>query len=165
MKIIYDRNPLHVKIYLDDKEKEIFKWKYIAQQLEDDLFSVEHYLTYYTPPRIDNALIHCKGIEEKEKYVESMIGALTEQHIGDCTAFPCSCEKCWAESVLGVSTRPPSKMIGNALFYAFQELSNSSNITEDVLTLLKERQAKHAEYIHVVEYFQKYSIEYGHLLA
>lgn len=101
MKIIHDRNPLHVKIYLDDKEKEIFKWKYIAKRLEDDLSTARYYLTDEKGVSVEEALNFCREISDYEKYVQSLIEALTDQHVGDCTAFPCSCEKCWAEDIVG----------------------------------------------------------------
>lgn len=164
MKIIYDRNPLHVKIYLDDKEKEIFKWKYIAQRLEDDLCVVQMYLEDGLGFCAQEALKSCGNISDYEKYARLQIEALTDQHVGDCTAVPCSCEKCWAEDILEVYTGPPSKLIGNAILNAFNELKSQDNITENVLSILKEKQLKYPEYKHVVEYFTKYSIEHFYLL-
>lgn len=164
MKIIYDRNPLHVKIYLDDKEKEIFKWKYIAKRLEDDLCVVQMFLEDGAGFSAQEALKACGEISDYEKYVQSMLEALTDQHIGDCTAFASSCEKCWAENILEISTAPPSKMVGNAISNAFYELKSQDNITENVLSMLKEKQLKYPEYKHVVEYFTKYSIEHFYLL-
>jgi hypothetical protein len=157
MRISYDRNPLHVKIFLDDKEKEIFKWKYIARQLEDDLFTVKYYLTDEKGVSIDKALEFCREISDIEKYAEEAVKALTEPHVGDCTAFPCSCAKCWAEDIIGLPTAPPSKMIGNALYHAFLECKSEGNVTENVLSILKEKQLKYPEYSKVIEYFEKYS--------
>lgn len=164
MKIIYDRNPLHVKIYLDDKEKEIFKWKYIAKRLEDDLCIVQMFLEDGLGFSAQKALESCGEISDYEKYVQSLLESLTDSHLGDCTAFPCSCEKCWAEDILEISTAPPSKLVGNAIFTAFQELQTKDNITEAVLSILKEKQLKYPEFSHVIDYFRKYSIEHSYLL-
>lgn len=162
MKIIYDRNPLHVKIFLDDQEKETFKWKYIAKQLEDDMWFVKYYLTKGLSE--EDSTKHIREIFQIEKYAQSAMEALLDQHIGDCTAFPCSCEKCWAEDILGVYIAPPSKMIGNAIFHAFEKFKSSTNITQDVLTFLKEKQLQHPEYEHVVKYFVNYSKEHLFIL-
>lgn len=164
MKIIYDRNPLHVKIYLDDKEKEIFKWKYIAKQLEDDLSIVQMFLEDGPGFSVQKALEFCREISDIEKYAVEALEALTDQHVGDCTAIPCSCAKCWAEGILEVYTAPPSKMIGNAIFTAFQEAQSQDNITEAVLEILKSKQLKYPEFSHVIDYFTRYSIEHNYLL-
>ena len=143
---------------------EIFKWKYIAKRLEDDLSVVQMYLEDGLRFSTQEALKACGEISDYEKYVQSLIEALTDQHIGDCTAFPCSCEKCWAEDILEISTAPPSKMIGNAISHAFQELKSNGNITNDVLAILKEKQSKYPEYEHVVKYFVNYSSQHLFLL-
>lgn len=164
MKIIYDRNPLHVKIYLDDKEKEIFKWKYIAKQLEDNISIIEMFLQDGPGFSVQKALQYCRDISHIEKYVSPLIEALTEQHSGDCIAFACSCGKCWAEDILEISTAPPSKRIGSAIWNAFFQLKTQDNITENVLLTLKEKQLKYPEYKDVVDYFTQYSIQHSYLL-
>lgn len=164
MKIIYDRNPLHVKIYLDDKEKEIFKWKYIAKRLEDDLFTVRYYLTDEKGLSVEEALKFCREIPDYEKYATCALNSLLEEHCGDCTAFPASCSKCQAEDIMGIYSAPPSKMIGHAIFKAFGEIEGNGNITEEVLELLKVKQLTYPEYEHVIKYFVNYSKQHLFLL-
>lgn len=168
MKIIYDRNPLNVKIYLDDKEKEIFKWKYIAKRLEDNILFIKFFLTDTRGISVDKALEFCKEIQSYEKSIEYLIDSLTYPHDGDCVAFACSCEKCWAEDILEINTAPPSKTIGSAISAAFRELQNNNiteNETEAVLAILKSHELKYKEFSHVVKYFEEYSIKHSYLLV
>ena len=121
-------------------------------------------MTHQKGVSIDKALEFCREIADIEKYAVEALEALTDQHIGDCTAFPCSCAKCWAEDILEIYTAPPSKLVGNAIFTAFQELQGQNNITEAVLEILKEKQLKYPEFSYAVDYFTKYSIEHSYLL-
>lgn len=164
MKIIHDRNPLHVKIYLDDKEKEIFKWKYIAKRLEDDLFIVKYYLENVNGSSVGEALKFCREISDIEKHATFAMDSLLEEHCGDCTAFPASCSKCQAEDIIGVYTAPPSKMIGYAIFKVFGEIEGKGIITEEVLDLLKAKQLTYHEYENVIKYFVDYSKQHLFLL-
>lgn len=126
MKFIYYPNPLRNKVVLDENEKEIFRLKYKEEQLKDIIFSVKYHLDkdpnekkqcpnpYYNGKTNyelakqeipDN--IYSK--EEEDNFIKMAnhyIDDLGSFHAGDCTCIPCSCAKCYAESILGVDTIP-----------------------------------------------------------
>lgn len=160
MKIIYPPNPLAVKIYLDDNEKQIFTWKYISHQLEEDLYSIEFYLEEGKYFSIEKAKAHCSSIERYKNGAKMFLEELDEPHAGDCIAFPASCARCYAESILEISTAPPSKDIGHAIFNTFYSINNKNNIQE-AIQFLKQNYQNHSKY---VEYLEEYGKKHHYII-
>jgi len=136
MKIIYNKNPLRSHVILEDYEKEIFKLKLEIEQYEWAVLGAhmelkgdfDHMREEKTrgmtkeqllEGKVKNAIQELKGVyrdEDQEKenkhqqwwnsYVDGYLGSLLDIHSGDCTCVPCSCEKCHAESILGIDTMP-----------------------------------------------------------
>lgn len=88
MRIIYTQNPLGSYFDLSEQEKIEFKQKLYVYHTDEEEESQEE---------------ATKWAEHQYPY---FIEALTsgEEHWGDCTKVCCSCTKCHAEDVLGVST-------------------------------------------------------------
>jgi hypothetical protein len=117
MKIEWDINPLKSKIFLDNKEKEIFRLKIQIDKMLEVTSSAYHSLGGYTKkePNVENAIkelrsiLYNKNSEEEDIRVsdaelEVFIDDLQSKHIGDCTCVAASCVKCHAEDLLGFST-------------------------------------------------------------
>ena len=88
MRIIYTQNPLRSYVDMSEEDKIDFKQRLYAWHIDE--WEENH--------------------EEATKWTEHQysyfIEALTsgEAHCGDCTKVSCSCTKCNAEDILGVST-------------------------------------------------------------
>lgn len=126
MNIVWNPNPLMTQIFLNDHEKEILKLKIRIFEMEMALYDVEFYLN--TPPfkdssiGIENAQRVCSvdywdppdgspegtlsKADERVNYLfdQCIIDLERHSHAGDCTCVPCSCMKCFAEDLIGVST-------------------------------------------------------------
>ena len=109
MKIIYNKNPCLSSIVLDDVEKELFvekfkvdhitfslhRLKYILEKKEDNetvLKELNRIMQYYYDEKLD---------KEAKSYLSEFENGV---HVGDCTCVPCTCSKCYAENILGIST-------------------------------------------------------------
>ena len=112
MKIIYGQNPLAAKVILTEAEKKELWYKIKITQLEDLVFN-----TYYYLQDKNFNLVEAKqdidsfvedDTKEFDKHVNllhaCMISSLTSSHVGDCICLPCSCIKCQAEDMLGITT-------------------------------------------------------------
>jgi hypothetical protein len=55
-------------------------------------------------PRVDRIM--------QDDLVQTLLEDLNFEHSGDCTAFACSCSRCYAEDMLGINTLPVGKSIG-----------------------------------------------------
>lgn len=55
-------------------------------------------------PRMDRIM--------QDDRVQCLLADLNSEHGGDCTAFACSCTRCYAEDILGINTLPVGKSIG-----------------------------------------------------
>lgn len=118
MKIIYNENPMLTTIELDDKEKEILWLKIKVDYLRDSLLSAHFSLEegeFFNLDRARNEVnVDWMGDDEKEgksrcdvlidKIFEEHMRDLSGPHIGDCICVPCSCGKCYAESLLEIDT-------------------------------------------------------------
>lgn len=110
MKITYNQNPMRTTIELDEREKKEFWYKLKIEQLEWKLCGGRFYLCHefdaYNPERAKEELTYKEA--ELDKYVDEMceyyIQNLLDIHCGDCTCVPASCDKCHAESLLGIDT-------------------------------------------------------------
>lgn len=141
MKITYTPNPLRTIVELDEHEIEVLRLKLKLEQYEDMMFGAhwdltrdEKYLAGLPKPKTveqsrqeaidaldpkhwctDEPSKVDKRVEELlQHYLEELRGS----HLGDCTAFPMSCSKCHAESVLGIDTLKPYP--GKSVLYALE---------------------------------------------
>jgi len=119
MKIIWDENPLCTKIELNEFESKELWYKIKIGQMEDLLFHAHFHLgnSIWEKQDLDRVaeavdpkyyLANDKEKTKLEKRVDELhshfIEALQETHVGDCTCVPCTCSKCWAESLIGTDT-------------------------------------------------------------
>ncbi len=67
------------------------------------------------------------------------LGALTDEHFGDCVCLPCSCVKCHAESILGIDTvKGLGKHEASKIGWAFKGESDGEDVTiDEALSKLK----------------------------
>jgi hypothetical protein len=88
MKIVYTQNPLRSYVVLSEVEK---------VELKDKLYRYHRYEWEETE---EDSI---KWTEHQYPYVlESLTSG--EEHCGDCTKVSCSCNKCYAEEVIGINT-------------------------------------------------------------
>lgn len=132
MKITYHKNPLCTTVELDDHEKEVFRLKIKAKELEDIAYSAYFTLTHHdwhnaniskSKPRTLEDTVNeavkelepeywLEGDDGKKSKLDERVDALLQHyieelqssHVGDCTCVPMSCSKCHAESILGIDT-------------------------------------------------------------
>lgn len=118
MKITYAQNPLRTTIDLDEHEKRELWHKIKYEEIEENiLYRAYFYLTqedyfnleeakkildpdYYLTDNNQKSNLDQRVDELFDYYIQS----LSDTHGGDCICDPCSCEKCHAESLLGVDT-------------------------------------------------------------
>jgi len=111
MKIIWNENPLATVVQLDDSDRQTLKAKLKADE-----------------PDIDD-------LDEQAAMYEA---ELARSHGGDCTCFPVSCPKCYAEGLLGVDTIAGlDKHEGAAIAYAFHPLEGGAPNLAEVLESLR----------------------------
>jgi hypothetical protein len=137
-------NPLNAKIQLTESAKrELALLITINNLMENYVFTAGFYMNprsgtlvdgVYTPrePDIEEAKEWMDSAERiywgddknqdftTERCLESdlvkyMFTALEDTHGGDCTCAPCSCDRCHAESLLGINTLPASKHVNRRL--------------------------------------------------
>lgn len=110
MKIVWNENPLCSSIILDDRDREVFKLKLYIEELENKLVGCHFYLTDSEYFNLDEAKKSANyNFEEIQEALVDKFDYLVKElefgtHIGDCTCLPCSCEKCFAENLLGINT-------------------------------------------------------------
>lgn len=112
MEISWNQNPLRTTFSLTDQEKELFRLKVIAAELEENLASAEFHLStsgrdkdYYDPQTALRYLGYAQEVDVGDRAYGLYLSELEDgTHAGDCTCFPASCAKCHAEYILGFST-------------------------------------------------------------
>lgn len=109
MRIEYHQNPLRTKVFLDEKDKELFRLKIEQEVLFEALYSVHYHLSKNETPDVERAKREASLVDTGySKYVDELLEAYTQDllhgHMGDCTCVPCSCSKCHAEYILGIDT-------------------------------------------------------------
>lgn len=136
MEIIWKPNPLMTEIILDDAEKKLLWHKIKIEELQGNASGLFFHLTHYKEEeknedwkkRLDSHMHYNSfeyiyddgdGLSERvntlhKYYLESLNG----RHCGDCTCVPCSCEKCYAESLVEVDT---IKGLGKHLAYKVEQ--------------------------------------------
>jgi len=111
MKIIYAPNPLQTTIELNDHDKEILRLKVILQAFKSHVTIARLYLkegTHFDRTKA-YAELHPANFKERltargTKQIKEFTKELLGSHAGDCICVPTSCEKCHAESMLGINT-------------------------------------------------------------
>lgn len=140
MRIEYHQNPLRSQVFLDEKDKELFRLKIEQEVLFEALYGVHYHLSKNDSPDIERAKREASlvGDDGYSKYIDELLEAYTQDllhgHMGDCTCVPCSCSKCHAEYILGIDT---IEGLGKHLAYkidsAFRREDGSSrNINEAI---------------------------------
>jgi hypothetical protein len=133
MKIIWNENPLKTVIEIDERDKErillfiqneayidilcnldnAMNGRYSKQEPLTDLEKIKSKIEKWE--EICNMTIDCEEIQ----IIES---DLKGSHGGDCTCWPISCMKCYAESALGIDTlKGLGKHEAHAIMGAFGE--------------------------------------------
>jgi hypothetical protein len=147
MKIIYTENPLASKVILDTKDKEIFKLKMKIQGLEEVIYGAyfklkkkdDGYPKLYDPEegfrRLQEWVDEQDDEGETKHFTECYEYYLNElengEHCGDCTCVACSCDKCYAESLLGIhTTKGLSKHSGSKVSGAFRTYKTCTEVIE-----------------------------------
>ena len=129
MKIIWNKNPLHTVIELDEFEKKEFWYKIKIKELEEKItsayFTLDHHEWYnktVKPQTLEETISEAKkllnpsyvcnedeyehkGIDAKVQQIfEHYMKDLAGSHFGDCICVACPCSKCHAEEILGINT-------------------------------------------------------------
>lgn len=143
MKILWNENPLQTVIELDDNEKHEFRLKVYLKEIEQTVYQalwrLDKEKAYYSP---EKAAAHLNSLYDSDDSInfdtkplesdyELYLSDLSGFHGGDCTCVPCSCMKCNAEYILGVSTIVGLGKHEGAKLQAFFDYTNKDNKTLD----------------------------------
>lgn len=154
MNIIYHKNPLFTTVELNDYEKKEFWYKIKIKEMEELLFDAHfnleknHFNIEKSYLAVDPDYYFNSENNKKTKLdqrcdllLEHLIEELKSQHIGDCTCVPCSCSKCYAESILGIDTIP---LLKKHSAYKINDAfgKNNENTLSEALEALKNYQPK-----------------------
>lgn len=118
MHINYHKNPLYTTINLEEHEKKELWYKIKIAEMEELMSNAAFHLeegkffdiekarrdvnTEYYYSESDNEI---SDLDKRcNKLLENYLEALQSYHCGDCTCRAASCEKCNAESLLGINT-------------------------------------------------------------
>lgn len=139
MKIIYNKNPLLTTIELDDFEKKEFWYQIKLKEMEELLYGAHCYVEdskyqnidkvkKYVDPSYYSSEDGKSALDERcDELLEMFLSDLKNTHVGDCTCVPCSCTKCYAESILGVDTiKGLSKYSASKINSAFGKKNENS---------------------------------------
>lgn len=151
MQINWNKNPLRTTISLTEEEKEIFALKCLIDEYEERLtvaalyLNKEKYPKQFNPERAftEVYIYDESGNIDREKINEFKNYYLRElesgYHIGDCTCFPSSCNRCIAEEILGVDTiKGLGKHPANSIQSLFG-IENEKSLDEVLEELSKEK--------------------------
>ena len=116
MKINWNQNPFLTIVEIDERDKERILIAYQNEEYTNILCDLELELKgkYNRPALTDLEVIKEKvgkwgeicNLEVDSEEIQSYIGYLNTSHMGDCTCVPCSCMRCYVESMLGIDTLP-----------------------------------------------------------
>lgn len=113
MKITWRKNPLETTIELEsDLERENLRLRIENEIYSWAVVSAEYSLNgVHRPASASEALNDLELVLNEDKLkqrvdrdLETHLAELGGVHTGDCTCVPCSCSKCHAEGLLGIST-------------------------------------------------------------
>lgn len=117
MKINWNENPAKTTIELDSEDKEIMLISY----------KCEEYEMLLAANRNDGWEDICNLTVDSPEF-QSVLEWITYEHMGDCTCVPCSCLRCQAEDLLGISTLPPLGKHSTAMIFGLNEPNIDSAI-------------------------------------
>lgn len=111
MLIHYHPNPLCSVVELDVYDVEKMRLKLIIEDLQERVYGAHFALE---KANIEAAMreLDIAGLEDEpfnkrlNQRLELFADELRGVHYGDCTCVPCSCAKCYAESLLDIDTIP-----------------------------------------------------------
>lgn len=65
----------------------------------------------------------------REDFINDYVSGLNSMHSGDCTAFPCTCQRCYAENLFGIPNTATwgSKSTGARLYREWAESISSKD--------------------------------------
>jgi hypothetical protein len=111
MLIKYQPNPLNTIIELDAHDIEILRLKITISELEERIYSAGFHLEPGERFSVETARLRLGADTLEEhlsksvpEHLDLFVAELRGSHAGDCTCVPCSCMKCQAEELLGIST-------------------------------------------------------------
>lgn len=115
MKITYNKNPLLTTVELDEHEKKELWYRIKIKEMEELLYSAHFHLQegkFYDVNRAKESVkadYYCTDDKsDLDKRCDELFGYFIEElmgkHAGDCTCIACTCDKCYAESLLGIDT-------------------------------------------------------------
>lgn len=160
MKITYAPNPLYTSVELDEFEKKEFWYKIkidvlISKMGEAD-FDLSHHEWFnkaIRPQTIEEAIAKARkhldffyleegengeksGLDQRvDMLYEVYLVELAGPHCGDCICVACTCDKCQAESKLGIDTIPGlGKHPANKILAAFGR--NNDKSIDEVIEIL-----------------------------
>lgn len=117
MDIIYNKNPLRTQVLLTDEEVIELWYKIKVKEMQEAMFSAHFNLTqtgYIDHERAVKYLNPTYWLGDDNHDLDERIDTLTNyavealkyDHCGDCTCVASSCDKCYAEDLVGVNTIP-----------------------------------------------------------
>jgi len=115
MHIEYNKNPLYSAVVLNDTDKELFKLKIRVYVMENMLLDGGIYLedTKHFDLKMARRYLSVTYNEDGEttsidtrtdEMYKILSNELSYMHCGDCTCVAMSCDKCFAEEILGIDT-------------------------------------------------------------
>jgi hypothetical protein len=144
MEICWHENPLKTTFRLSAEDKELLQLRAIAAELEENVGSAAFHLSgadedksYFDPEKAKRYLGYAceEDVGEKEYglYLSELESGV---HIGDCTCFPATCMKCYAEYIYGVTTlQGLGKHSAHKIYAAFS--ADGSTTIHDVIEQLE----------------------------
>jgi hypothetical protein len=95
--------------------------------VEDAMVKIRNLVLNADP--LDNEWIDETAKKHHWDYVSESIDTI---HVGDCTAVPCMCDRCYAEKYFGVNTVTWSKAEGNSMLHEHEEQRKKESNNEEV---------------------------------
>lgn len=139
-------NPLRCEVTLTEAAQRELILTLALENVLDQMYAAHYQLTETHPPNLDEAKRELKPALDKwlnngkqygfDTYKTlahawpEFIGALNEQHAGDCTAQAASCLRCHVERLVGIDTLPVDKSIGHRLWGVY--VGSPEVLPEDV---------------------------------
>lgn len=114
MKIIWHQNPFKTKIEIDDRDKERILLAHQNEEYSNILCDLNLELNgkYNRQALTDLEVIKEKvgawgeicNLKVDSDEIKAYFDYLDTEHLGDCVCVPCTCMRCWVESMLGIDT-------------------------------------------------------------
>lgn len=114
MKINWHQNPFKTKIEIDDRDKERILLAHQNEEYSNILCDLNLELNgkYNRQALTDLEVIKEKvgawgeicNLKVDSDEIKAYFYYLDTEHLGDCVCVPCTCMRCWVESMLGIDT-------------------------------------------------------------